>query len=265
MYEAEPIVFVVDDDESVRESLKLLIEAAGWQAQTFPSALAFLRRPPARVPSCLLLDLVLPDLNGCDLQGLLTDKTDMPVIFITGHGDVHTTVRAMKGGAVDFFIKPVNCDALLSAIGNALDRSCALLGQAADERALQENYASLSSREREVLALVAAGLLNKQVACALGISEITVKAHRGRLMRKMNADSFAALVRMADKLCLTPAPVDWRRAKRGSLQDDSPGGPMQSRLRLRYARTDLKPARSSSEKSCGCSQAAKWPPLSSLL
>jgi len=222
MYEAEPIVFVVDDDESVRESLKLLIESAGWQVQTFPSALAFLRRAPARRPSCLLLDLVLPDLNGCDLQGLLADKTDMPVIFITGHGDVRTTVRAMKGGAVDFFIKPVNCDALLSAIGNALERSCALLGQAADERSLQENYASLSAREREVLALVAAGLLNKQVAGALGISEITVKAHRGKMMRKMNADSFAALVRMADKLRLTPGSGGRRRASGGPLQVTRP-------------------------------------------
>jgi FixJ family two-component response regulator len=218
MYEAEPIVFVVDDDESVRESLKLLIESAGWEAQTYPSARTFLAQPRALVPSCLLLDLVLPDLNGCDLQRLLADKTDMPVIFITGHGDVHTTVRAMKGGAVDFFIKPVNCDALLSAIRAALDRSCVALDRAADERALRENYASLSSREREVLALVAAGLLNKQVACALGISEITVKAHRGKLMRKMNADSFAALVRMADKLRLTPPRWEWRRANSGPLE-----------------------------------------------
>ena len=218
MYEAEPIVFVVDDDESVRESLQLLIESAGWQAQTYPSAQAFLARPVALVPSCLLLDLVLPDLNGCDLQRLLADKTDMPVIFISGHGDVGTTVRAMKGGAVDFFIKPLNCDALLSAIRNALDRSCAALGKAADQRMLQENYASLSSREREVLVLVTAGFLNKQVGSALGISEITVKAHRGKLMRKMNADSFAELVRMADKLHLTPARWEWRRANGGPLQ-----------------------------------------------
>jgi len=224
MYEAEPIVFVVDDDESVRESLKLLIESAGWQAQTYPSAQAFLARPPAFVPSCLLLDLVVPDLNGCDLQGLLADQTDLPVIFITGHGDVHATVRAMKGGAMDFFIKPVNCDALLSAIGNALDRSRALLDQAADARALRENYASLTSREREVLGLIVAGFLNKQVATALGISEITVKAHRGKLMRKMSADSFAALVRMADKLCLTPARSEWRRANGGPLQVAHPPG-----------------------------------------
>ena len=222
MYEPEPVVFVVDDDESVRESLKLLIESAGWQAQTYASAQAFLARPPSSVPSCLLLDLVLPDLNGCDLQRLLADQTDLPVIFITGHGDVHTTVRAMKGGAVDFFIKPVNCDALLGAIRDALDRSRALLEQAADERALQEHFASLSAREREVLGLVVAGFLNKQVATALGISEITVKAHRGKLMRKMNADSFASLVRMADKLRLTPARWEWRRASGGPPQAARP-------------------------------------------
>jgi len=222
MSEAEPIVFVVDDDESVRESLELLIESAGWRAQTFPSAQAFLARPLVLAPSCLILDLVLPDLNGCDLLGLLADKSDLPVIFISGHGDVHTTVRAMKGGAVDFFIKPVNCDALLSTIRNALDRSRALLDQAADERALQENYASLSSREREVMVLVTAGFLNKQVGTALGISEITVKAHRGKLMRKMNADSFAALVRMADKLRLTPAGWEWRPANGGPLRAARP-------------------------------------------
>ena len=202
MSEAEPTVFVVDDEASVRESLKLLIESVGWQAQTFPSAQAFLARPRVVVPSCVVLDLVLPDFNGCDLQSLLADRTDMPVIFITGHGDVPTTVRAMKGGAVDFFTKPVNGDALLRAIQNAIDRSCVSLRQAADVRALQENYASLSRREREVMVLVAAGLLNKQVGCELGISEITVKAHRGKIMQKMNADSLAALVRMADKLCL---------------------------------------------------------------
>ena len=202
MSEAEPTVFVVDDEVSVRESLKLLIESVGWQAQTFPSAQAFLARPRVVVPSCVVLDLVLPDFNGCDLQSLLADRTDMPVIFITGYGDVPTTVRAMKGGAVDFFTKPVNGDALLRAIQNAIDRSCVSLRQAADVRALQENYASLSRREREVMVLVAAGLLNKQVGCELGISEITVKAHRGKIMQKMNADSLAALVRMADKLCL---------------------------------------------------------------
>jgi len=143
----------------------------------------------------------------------LADRTDMPVIFITGHGDVPTTVRAMKGGAVDFFTKPVNSDALLSAIQNAIDRSSVSLGQAADVRALRENYASLSRREREVMVLVAAGLLNKQVGLELGISEITVKAHRGKIMQKMNADSLAALVRMADKLCLNSGRWNRRRSR----------------------------------------------------
>lgn len=228
MSKGEPIVFVVDDDESVRESLELLIESAGWRAQTFPSAREFLAWPAVLAPSCLVLDLLLPDLNGCELQRLLADRTDMPVIFISGHGDVRTTVRAMKGGAMDFFIKPVNSEALLGAIRNAIERSCASLGQAADERALQENYASLSPREREVLVLVAAGLLNKQVACALGISEITVKAHRGKLMRKMNADSFAALVRMADKLRLAPGRSDWHRASGGPTQPARPPNPFKA-------------------------------------
>lgn len=207
MSEAEPTVFVVDDEAAVRESLKLLIESAGWQPQTFPSAQAFLAQPRVPAPSCLVLDVVLPDLNGFDLQGLLADRTDMPVIFITGHGDVPTTVRAMKGGAVDFFTKPINGHALLEAIQNAIERSCASLGKAADARALQENYASLSRREREVMMLVSAGLLNKQVGCELGISEITVKAHRGRMMRKMNADSLPALVRMVDRLLHHTQPV----------------------------------------------------------
>ena len=225
---SEAIVYVVDDDQSVRESLQLLIESAGWHAQTFPSAQAFLARAPTLAPSCLILDLVLPDLNGCDLQGLLAEQTDMPVIVLTGHGDVRTIVRAMKGGALDFFTKPVNCDALLSAIRNAIECSCASLGRAADVRALQEKYALLSSREREVMTLVAAGLLNKQVGAALGISEITVKAHRGKLMRKMNADSFATLVRMADKLRLAPGQLDWHRPNGGPMQPARPPNPLRA-------------------------------------
>jgi FixJ family two-component response regulator len=218
MSEAVPTVFVVDDESSVCEALKLLIESAGWQACTFPSAHAFLARPRVQVPSCLVLDLVLPDLNGCDLQRLLGDTTDMPVIFISGHGDVPTIVRAMKGGAVDFFTKPVNGEALLGAIQNAIDRSYAALGQAEDTRALRENYASLSPREREVMALIAAGLLNKEVGSELGISEITVKAHRGRMMRKMNADCLPSLVRMADRLCLTLSRKDWRNLRSTSFR-----------------------------------------------
>jgi FixJ family two-component response regulator len=200
MSDAKPTVFVVDDDVSVRESLELLIESAGWNAETFGTGLEFLARPRALAPGCLVLDVALPDLNGFDLQKLVADRADMPIIFITGYGDVPTTVRAMRAGAVDFFTKPLVDDALVSAIRNALTRSCAALGDAAYMRALRESYASLSRREREVMALIVAGQLNKQVGGELGISEITVKAHRGRVMRKMNADSLPELVRMADRL-----------------------------------------------------------------
>jgi len=200
MSDTKPTVFVVDDDASVRESLKLLIESAGWQPETFGSGQEFLARPRVLVPSCLVLDVLLPDVNGCDLQKLVTDRADMPIIFITGYGDVPTIVRAMKAGAVDFFTKPLVGDVLLSAIRNALDRSCAALGDAEHLRALRDSYASLSRREREVMALVVAGRLNKQAGGELGISEITVKAHRGKMMRKMNADSLPELVRMAGRL-----------------------------------------------------------------
>jgi FixJ family two-component response regulator len=201
--DVKPIVFVVDDDTSVREALKLLIESAGWQSETFPSGQEFLARPRVLAPSCLVLDVVLPDLNGCDLQKLVADRADMPIIFITGHGDVPTTARAMKAGAVDFFTKPLEGDALLSAIRIAFDRSCAALRNAEHIRALRDSYATLSGREREVMALIVAGRMNKQAGGDLGISEITVKAHRGRMMRKMNADSLPELVRMAERLCLT--------------------------------------------------------------
>ena len=198
MSDAKPTVFVVDDDVSVRESLKLLIESAGWQSETFGSGQEFLARV-ARVPapSCLVLDVFLPDLNGCDLQRLVGDRADMPIIFISGYGDVPMTVRAMKAGAVEFFTKPIVGDLLLSAIGNAITRSWAALEEAEQIRALRDSYASLSRREREVMALVVSGRLNKQVGGELGISEITVKAHRGKMMRKMNAHSLADLVKMA--------------------------------------------------------------------
>ncbi|HET9477206.1 MAG TPA: response regulator [Dehalococcoidia bacterium] len=207
MSDAKPTVFVVDDDVSVRESLKLLIESAGWQAETFASGKEFLARPQVPAPSCLLLDVVLPDLNGCDLQDLVADRIDMPIIFMSGYGDVPTTVRAMKGGAVEFFTKPLADDALLDSIRTAIDRSCAAQGNAAEMRALRSSFASLTRREREVMELIASGRcrLNKQVAGELGISEITVKAHRARMMRKMRTRSLADLVRMAAKLCLTPA------------------------------------------------------------
>ncbi|WP_420997312.1 response regulator transcription factor [Cupriavidus sp. 30B13] len=202
MPHAQPIVFVVDDDVSVRESLELLIRCAGWQPQTFASAQAFLGRPrTGDAPSCLVLDVTLPDLNGLDLQALVTaERSDMPIIFISGYGDVPMTVRAMKAGAADFLTKPFGDEALLGAIRHAIERSGSALGRAAELRALRDRYASLTGREREVMALVVRGRLNKQIGGELGISEITVKAHRGKVMRKMQADSLASLVNMAGKI-----------------------------------------------------------------
>jgi FixJ family two-component response regulator len=194
-------VFVVDDDISVRESLELLIRAAGYRPEVYASAQAFLARPRVFLPSCLVLDVSLPDLNGLDLQARLgTDRGDMPVIFITGHGDIPMSVRAMKAGAVEFLTKPFDDDALLGAIAGAIAHSRAVLGRRAALQALREAYATLSRREREVMALVVAGLLNKQIAGELGISEITVKAHRGKMMRKMGAGSVPDLVKMAARL-----------------------------------------------------------------
>jgi FixJ family two-component response regulator len=201
MSHAPPIVFVVDDDISVRESLDLLIRNAGWQPETFASAQEFLARPRVLAPSCLILDVTLPDLNGLDLQKrVAVDRADMPIIFITGYGDVPMTVQAMKAGAVEFLTKPFGDDVLLSAIRHAIERSRTALDHAAEIRALRDRHASLSRREREVMALVVSGLLNKQVGGELGISEITVKAHRGKVMRKMKAGSLADLVNMAARL-----------------------------------------------------------------
>lgn len=194
--EDKPIVFVVDDDVSVRESLELLIQFAGWQAETFTSAQEFLARPRVQTPSCLVLDVSLPDLNGLELQKLIaSERNEMPIIFITGHGDVPMTVQAMKGGAFEFLTKPFADEVLLSAIRHAIKRSAAVLDDQAEISALRNNYESLTPREQEVMRLVVAGMLNKQIGLKLEISEITVKAHRGKMMHKMKADSVADLVK----------------------------------------------------------------------
>jgi len=196
-----PTVLVVDDDISVRESLELLVASAGWKPEMFASATEFLEHPRAIVPSCLVLDLSLPGLNGLELQKrIAAERPDLPIIFITGHGDVPKTVQAMKAGAVEFLTKPFSDEVLLGAIRQALERSRVSLGQQAEIKELRTRYSSLSRREREVMALVVSGLLNKQVGGELGISEITVKAHRGKVMQKMKADSLADLVRIAGKL-----------------------------------------------------------------
>ena len=199
-----PIVFVVDDDVSVRESLELLIKNEGWQPETFASAQEFLNRPRAFVPSCLLLDISLPGLNGLDLQKrIAVERAEMPIIFITGYGDVPKTVQAMKAGAVEFLTKPFNEELLLTAIRHALKRSRLALAEELDMQGLRNRYASLTPREREVMALVVSGLLNKQVGGELGISEITVKAHRGQVMQKMKAQSLPELVRIAERLAIS--------------------------------------------------------------
>lgn len=205
---ATPLVFIVDDDISVRDSLELLIQNEGWRPETFASAQEFLNHPRASVPSCLLLDLSLPGLNGLELQKrVAADRTDLPIIFITGHGDVPKTVQAMKAGAVEFLTKPLNDEVLLTAVRQALERSRLALAQGAEMQDLRNRYASLTPREQQVLALVVSGLLNKQVGGELGISEITVKAHRGQVMQKMKAGSVAHLVKMAERLQLQPPPM----------------------------------------------------------
>jgi FixJ family two-component response regulator len=211
----QPIVFVVDDDISVRESLESLIKFAGWQPETFASAGEFLARPRTATPNCLVLDISLPDLNGLELQKLIaSERTDMPIIFITGHGDVPMTVQAMKGGAVEFLTKPFDDEVLLNAIRHAIKRSAAVLDDQAEITALRSNYESLTPRERDVMQCVVAGMLNKQIGLKLGISEITVKAHRGKMMQKMKAESLADLVKTAVRLGLTPARNPWHTTER---------------------------------------------------
>lgn len=204
MSQAVPIVFVVDDDISIRESLEPLLRCEGWQPETYASAAEFLARPRVQTPSCLILDVSLPGLNGLDLQKrVAVERTEMPIIFITGHGDVPMTVRAMKAGAQEFLTKPFNDEVLLAAIRQALERSRIALGRELEMQALKGRYASLTARERQVMTLVVSGRPNKLVGSELGISEITVKAHRGRVMEKMMADSIADLVKMGGKLRLT--------------------------------------------------------------
>jgi FixJ family two-component response regulator len=207
MSNTSPVVFVVDDDISVRESLEPLIRYAGWEPQLFASAQEFLSLPRILGPSCLVLDVSLPDLNGLELQKRVAgERPDMPIIFITGYGDIPMTVRAMKAGATEFLTKPFGDAVLLGAIRQAIERSCSALRREAEVGVLRDSYGTLTPREREVLALVVSGLPNKQIGGELGISEITVKAHRGKMMQKMKADSLPNLVKMASRLRLTSAP-----------------------------------------------------------
>jgi FixJ family two-component response regulator len=200
---AQPVVFVVDDDVSVRDAVAALVRMAGWRSHVFASAQDFLDHAPEPVPGCIVLDVNLPDLDGLELQQRITAAhIELPIVFLTGEGDVPMTVRAMKAGAADFLMKPFDVDRLLAALHNAVARSTAAFGRDGELRALRRRHARLSQREREVMALVVTGLLNKQVGGELGISEITVKAHRGRVMRKMQAGSLADLVKMAASLQL---------------------------------------------------------------
>ena len=215
MNETPSIAFVVDDDISIRESLELLLRDDGLEVKTFVSAQEYLSNPSVAFPSCLLLDISLPGLNGLDLQKrVAVERPEMPIIFITGHGDIPMTVQAMKAGAVEFLTKPFSDNILLTAVRNALVRSKALLDRAVEIRELKSRYSCLTEREREVMALVVAGLPNKQVGGELSISEVTVKAHRGNMMRKMKVESLAELVSISTRLRLKrPSDTTLPRAK----------------------------------------------------
>jgi FixJ family two-component response regulator len=229
MTDVAPIVFVVDGDVTVRESLQLLVHREGWQPRAFSSAQEFFARPPVSVPNCLILDVSFADLDGLDVQRRASlERPEMPIIFITGHGDVRTTVQAMKAGAFEFLIKPFRDEVILCAIRDALECSRVALGREAEMSVLRNCYASLSPRERQVMGLVVSGFLNKQVGGELGISEITVKAHRGKVMLKMKADSLPALVKMSGKLGLALS-EGWR-----SGQSDSKS--LISTVRIKNAR-----------------------------
>ncbi len=235
MLHGTPVVFVVDDDPSVRRSLELLIDSAGWLAETFASAQEFLSCPPVPAPNCLVLDVTLPDLDGLELQKRVAlDRIDMPIIFISGYGDVPMTVRAMKAGAMEFLTKPLGTEALLNAIRHAIERSSAVLAEQTTMRSLRECHASLTGREREVMVLVVSGLLNKLIGVELDISEITVKAHRGSMMRKMRANSVAHLVNMAAKLGIAPCDPSSRRGSVVRTAQDTQAARTTGGQRLRH-------------------------------